>query len=80
MTLRFSGGRSLVINPMLTGALQHCAESERVQKATCMVLGVGSRMDLRYLDGRQMGKVYYINATVESCRVLQPHGRAVLGG
>ena len=61
LTLRFSGGRSLVINPMLTGALQHCAESERVQKATCMVLGVGSRMDLRYLDGRQMGKVYYIN-------------------
>ncbi len=61
LTLRFSGGRSLVINPMLTGALQHCPESERVQKKTCMVLGVGGGMELRYLDGRQMGKVYYIN-------------------
>ena len=28
LTLRFSGGRSLVINPMLTGALQHCQRSE----------------------------------------------------
>ena len=60
LTLRFSGGRSLVINPMLTGALQHCRENDRVQKATCMVLGVGGGMELRYLDGRQMGKVYYI--------------------
>ena len=61
LTLRFSGGRSLVINPMLTGALQHCAETVRVQKKTCMVLGVGGGMELRYLDDRQMGKVYYIN-------------------
>ena len=61
LTLRFSGGRSLVINPMLTGALQHCPESERVQKKTCVVLGIGGGMELRYLDDRQMGKVYYID-------------------
>ena len=61
LTLRFSGGRSLVINPMLTGALQHCQESIRVQKKTCVSLNVGGGMDLRYLDDRQMGKVYYIN-------------------
>ncbi len=60
LTLRFSGGRSLVINPMLTGALQHCPESVRVQKKTCVVLGVGGGMELRYLDDRQMGKVYYL--------------------
>ena len=60
LTLRFSGGRSLVINPMLTGALQHCREGERVQKSTCVVLGLAGGMELRYLDGRQMGKVYYI--------------------
>ena len=60
LTLRFSGGRSLVINPMLTGALQHCPESVRVQKKTCVVMGVGGGMELRYLDDRQMGKVYYI--------------------
>ena len=61
LTLRFSGGRSLVINPMLTGALQHCPESERVQKKTCVILGIGGGMELRYLDDRQMGKVYYID-------------------
>ena len=60
LTLRFSGGRSLVINPMLTGALQHCQASVRVQKKTCVSLGLGGGMDLRYLDDRQMGKVYYI--------------------
>ena len=61
LTLRFSGGRSLVINPMLTGALQHCPESERALKKTCLILGVGGGMELRYLDDRQMGKVYYID-------------------
>ncbi len=61
LTLRFSGGRSLVINPMLTGALQHCQESVRVQKKTCISLGIGGGMGLRYLDDRQMGKVYYID-------------------
>jgi len=61
LALRFSGGRSLVINPMLTGALQHCAETIRVLKKTCVSLNLGDGMDLRYLDGRQMGKVYYIN-------------------
>jgi formamidopyrimidine-DNA glycosylase len=61
LTLRFSGGRSLVINPMLTGALQHCQESVRVQKKTCVILSFGGGMDLRYLDDRQMGKVYYID-------------------
>jgi len=61
LTLRFSGGRSLVINPMLTGALQHCQESVQVQKKTCVSLSLGGGMDLRYLDDRQMGKVYYID-------------------
>ena len=61
LTLRFSGGRSLVINPMLTGALQHCSETVRVQRKTCVSLGVDGGMDLRYLDDRQMGKVYYID-------------------
>ena len=61
LTLRLSGGRSLVINPMLTGALQHCPKAGRVQKATCLSLGLAGGMELRYLDPRQMGKVYYID-------------------
>ena len=60
LTLRFSAGRSLVINPMLTGALQHCQEGVRILKKTCVTLGLAGGMDLRYLDDRQMGKVYYI--------------------
>ncbi|MCI0902216.1 MAG: hypothetical protein J4N75_01860, partial [Chloroflexi bacterium] len=52
---------SLVINPMLTGALQHCAETVRIQKKTCVTFSLGEGMDLRYLDDRQMGKVYYID-------------------
>ena len=72
LTLRFSGGRSLVINPMLTGALQHCQNSVRVQKKTCLILNVGGDMDLRYLDDRQMGKVYYIDnaKTVAKLRTI----------
>ena len=61
LTLRFSGGRSLVINPMLTGAFQHCADSALIQKKTCITFNMGGGMDLRYLDDRQMGKVYYID-------------------
>ena len=61
LTLRFSGGRSLVINPMLTGALQHCDDSVRVQKKTCVNLSLAGGMNLRYLDDRQMGKVHYID-------------------
>ncbi len=60
LTIRLSGERSLVINPMLTGALQYCLSAERVQKKTCIVLGLAKEQDLRYLDDRQMGKVYYI--------------------
>ncbi len=59
--LTFSGDAILAINPMLTGALQHCQESVRVQKKTCISLGIGGGMGLRYLDDRQMGKVYYID-------------------
>ena len=33
-----SGGRRLVVNPMLTGAFQYCGAKERVQKKTCFTL------------------------------------------
>ncbi len=63
LTLGFSGARSLIINPMLTGAVQYCEGSERVQKRTCLTLEIsidGDESQLRYLDDRQMGKVYYV--------------------
>lgn len=55
-----SGDRLLVVNPMLTGALQHCAPSERASKRTCIVLSLSSGHELRYLDEKQMGMVYYV--------------------
>ena len=54
-----SEDRHLVIDPMLTGRLQHCPSAERVAKRTSVVFGLPDEMDLRYVDDRQMGKVYY---------------------
>ncbi|MCI0785895.1 MAG: Fpg/Nei family DNA glycosylase [Chloroflexi bacterium] len=56
-----SGGRWLVVNPMLTGAFQYCEAKERVQKKTCFTLSLDGDNELRYLDDRQMGMVYYIS-------------------
>ena len=50
----------MVINPMLTGAFQLCAPSEKVYKRTCIVLTLAGDLDLRYIDDRQMGRVYYV--------------------
>ena len=60
LTIGFSGERSLVVNPMLTGALQYCPAGARVQKKTCLVVRLEDGQDLRYLDDRQMGKVYFL--------------------
>ena len=57
---RLSGARWLVINPMLTGAIQYCRRRERVLKKTSFVLELDQGSDLRYLDDRQMGMVYYV--------------------
>ena len=57
-----SGDRWLVINPMLTGAVQHCQPSARLWKRTSFVLGLEDASELRYLDDRQMGMVYYVDA------------------
>jgi formamidopyrimidine-DNA glycosylase len=56
-----SGGRMLVVNPMLTGAFQYCPPSERTFKRTCFILALDTGAELRYLDERQMGRVYWIS-------------------
>ena len=53
------GGRMLVINPMLTGALQYCLPSQRVYKRTYISLGLSNGCELRYLDDKRMGMAYY---------------------
>ncbi len=58
--LELSGDRLLVISPMLSGALQYCAPSQRVARTTFLALSLTDGHELRYLDADQMGKVYYL--------------------
>lgn len=60
LLIRLSGQRQIVINPKLTGGLQHCPSRTRVQKRTCVRLRLEDNVDLRYTDGRQMGQFYYV--------------------
>ena len=59
LLLELAGDRWLAVNPMLTGALQYCEPGQRVLKKTCLVIALSGDRELRYLDDRQMGKVYY---------------------
>ena len=57
--ITLSGDVSLVINPMLTGGLQVCPSSEKPYKRTRLTLNLDNDLHLRYLDDREMGRVYY---------------------
>ena len=59
--LGMSGDRLISVNPMLTGALQYCLPKQRVYKRTCLRLTLSNGRELRYLDDKQMGMVYYIS-------------------
>ena len=61
LLMELSDGRWLAINPMLTGALQYCTNQDKLLKKTCFVLHLPQGRELRYLDDRQMGRVYYTN-------------------
>ena len=79
LLIELSGGRWLVINPMLTGAIQRCQPSARVWKRTSLVLGLDDGWELRYLDDRQMGMVYYVDADqLEGISRLEKQGVDVL--
>jgi formamidopyrimidine-DNA glycosylase len=81
MLLDLSGQRVLAVNPMLTGAFQHCPTGQRVFKRTCLRLTLDDGFDLRYIDDRQMGIVYYVSRQ-ELDRVprLSEQGPDVLDG
>ena len=79
MLLSMSGGRLLSINPMLTGALQYCAPKRRVYKRTCIRLTLSNGRELRYIDDKQMGMVYYAaEEHVEQIPRLHEQGPDVL--
>ena len=60
LLLGLSGGRMVVINPKLTGALQYCTTNTRLQKRTCVRFQLDGDIDLRYTDAKQMGQFYYV--------------------
>ena len=60
LSIRLSGDRQIVINPMLTGAFQYAKPTQRVYKRTCIILALSNDRQLRYVDDRQMGRVYYV--------------------
>ena len=60
LLLGLSGGRLLSINPMLAGALQYCAPGRRVYKRTCLRFTLSNGKELRYIDDKQMGMIYYV--------------------
>jgi len=81
LLLELSQDRWLVINPMLTGAIQYCQAGLRILKKTCLVLDLQGGMQLRYLDDRQMGKVYYLSGDqFPQIPMLQEQGPDVLDG
>ena len=81
LLIQLSGDRCLVINPMLTGALQFCQAQVRVQKKTCVVFALSEGQEFRYLDDRQMGKVYYLKQDqMPQVPLLPEQGPDVLAG
>ena len=63
LLFKLSDDRILTINPKLTGTLQYCDHTSNVFKRTCVQLALNNGKDIRYLDDKQMGQVYYV--TVE---------------
>ena len=81
LIVQLSDDRWMAINPMLTGAVQHCEPGARVYKRTSFVLGLDDGMELRYLDDRQMGMVYYVDSRqLEGIYRLEKQGADVLSG
>ncbi|MBM3934262.1 MAG: hypothetical protein FJ319_08175 [SAR202 cluster bacterium] len=79
MSYPVSGERLLLINNMLTGAFQYCPPSERRLRSTCFVLGLSNGLELRYVDEKQMGRVYYLQpAQVELVPQINEYGPDVL--
>lgn len=59
ITLTLSDGMALVIFPMLTGRLRLSVPKDRLTRTVSLSLSLSNGIDLRYLDDRQMGMLYY---------------------
>ena len=60
ITLRLSGNFSMVISPMLTGEIMLVAHGQRVLKSTILTMDLGGVSQIRYVDTKRMGQIYYV--------------------
>lgn len=58
LVLSLDSSDHLVINLMLSGQLYFCPSPQRRLAKTFIILRLEGDMDLRYVDARQMGKIY----------------------
>ena len=49
----------LIVNPMLGGRFAYCTRAAAALPATCFTFQLTGAMDLRFLDGVQMARVYF---------------------
>lgn len=54
-------GKLLIISPMLTGALMWCEPSVRMMASIVFVFDMEPGKQLRYIDQKKMGQVYYLS-------------------
>ncbi len=52
--------RRLIVSPMLTGALRYCEPKARMDATAMLLFDLDDGMQLRYLDDKRMGQVYYV--------------------
>ncbi len=62
LSIDFTGGVALVVNPMLTGSFQYSDPADRLYRKTCFIMSLDGGRQLRYLDSRRMGRAYYVRS------------------
>ncbi|HWT80854.1 MAG TPA: DNA-formamidopyrimidine glycosylase family protein [Candidatus Methylomirabilis sp.] len=59
VVLEIGEAHELIVNPMLAGRFRLCSEEEKAERSLCLAFGLPGQ-ELRYLDDKQMGKVYLV--------------------
>jgi formamidopyrimidine-DNA glycosylase len=60
LLFEIGGGHELIVNPMLAGRFRLCGEKEKDDRNLCLAFRLDRAEELRYLDDKQMGKVYLV--------------------
>ena len=58
VVLGIGRAHELITNPMLAGRFRFCSERDKVERSLCLAFELDRGEELRYLDEKQMGKVY----------------------